>query len=144
MKNQPWLNGAAALACMLEICVCHATGLIYTPVNPTFGGNPENGPYLLSTANAVNTHTAPTSSADSGISTQTPLQEFNSELQSAILSQIASAATSAIVGPNGTLQPGTISTGQFSVSVTNLGNGSLQVTTTDTATGESTSFQVGQ
>lgn len=26
--------------------------LVYTPTNPTFGGNPANGPFLLSTAQA--------------------------------------------------------------------------------------------
>ncbi|WP_207002817.1 curli assembly protein CsgF [Trinickia mobilis] len=144
MKKQPSLSGAVALACIFQVSMCHATGLIYTPVNPTFGGDPNNGPFLLSTANAVNTHTAPATSGLDGISAQSPLQQFNSELEQAILSRIASSATASIIGPNGTLQPGTITTGQFTVSVTNLGNGSLQVTTTDTSTGQSTSFQVGQ
>jgi curli production assembly/transport component CsgF len=128
----------------LQLGLCHATGLVYTPVNPTFGGNPDNGPYLLSTANAVNKHSAPAEAGIEGISAQSPLQQFNAELEQAILSRIASSATASIIGPNGTLQPGTITTGQFSVTVTNLGNGSLQVTTTDTTTGQSTSFQVGQ
>jgi curli production assembly/transport component CsgF len=135
---------ALGLACLLQSVMCHATGLIYTPVNPTFGGNPDNGQFLLSTANAVNTHTAPASSGADGLTPQTPLQEFNSELEQAILSRIASSATSSIIGPSGTLQPGTITTGNFTVTVTSLGSGALQVTTTDVTTGQSTSFQVSQ
>jgi curli production assembly/transport component CsgF len=144
MKSKIWATGAVVLCCGLQFGVCHATGLIYTPVNPTFGGNPDNGSFLLSTANAVNKHGAPATSELDGTTEQTPLQQFNSELEQAILSRIASSATSSIVGANGQLQPGTITTGQFSVTVTNLNNGTLNVTTTDTATGQSTSFQVGQ
>ena len=134
---------AACAVCLVVSQHGHATGLVYTPVNPTFGGNPDNGSFLLSTANAVNKHTAPATSAD-GFSQQSPLQAFNSELEQAVLSRIASSATSAIVGPTGSLQPGTITTGQFTISVKNLGNGTLQVTTTDTTSGETTSFEVGQ
>jgi curli production assembly/transport component CsgF len=144
MKTKIWVAGAVVVCFGLQISVCHATGLIYTPVNPTFGGNPDNGAFLLSTANAVNKHGAPATDELGGTAAQTPLQQFNSELEQAVLSRIASSATSSIIGANGQLQPGTITTGQFSVTVTNLNNGSLQVTTTDTTTGQSTSFQVGQ
>jgi len=144
MRAKIWATGAVVLGCGLQVGMCHATGLVYTPVNPTFGGNPDNGSFLLSTANAVNKHGAPATSELEGTAAQTPLQQFNSELEQAILSRIASSATSSIIGSNGQLQPGTITTGQFSVTVTNLNNGTLQVTTTDTTTGQSTSFQVGQ
>jgi curli production assembly/transport component CsgF len=144
MKNYRVQGLAIGLACMLQSAMCHATGLVYEPVNPTFGGNPQNGPFLLETANAVNKHQAPAAAGVNGFANQTPLQQFNSELEQAILSRIASSATSSIIGPNGTLQPGTITTGNFTVSVTKLGNGALQVTTVDNATGQSTSFQVTQ
>ncbi|MBU2877111.1 curli assembly protein CsgF [Aliiglaciecola lipolytica] len=38
-----------------------ATELVYEPINPSFGGSPLNGSYLLSKANAQNTHTASSS-----------------------------------------------------------------------------------
>ena len=144
MNRSRWIAGTIVIACGFQAQSCFATGLVYTPVNPTFGGSPDNGPFLLSTANAVNKHTAPATSSADGFTQQTPLQQFNAELEQAILSRIASSATSVIIGPNGALQPGTITTGQFQVTVTNLGNGSLQVTTTDTTTGQSTTFEVGQ
>ena len=36
-----------------------ATELVYEPINPSFGGNPLNGSFLLSKANSQNAHTAP-------------------------------------------------------------------------------------
>ncbi len=133
-----------AVALVLSAQIASAGSLVYQPVNPTFGGAADNGAYLLSTANAVNKHQAPAPSVSGSSGPQTPLDQFNSQLEQAILSRLASSVTSSIVGPNGTLQPGTITTGQFTVNVSNLSNGQLQVTTTDTITGQSTTFQVGQ
>jgi curli production assembly/transport component CsgF len=43
--------GAASLIGLTAFSFCaSASQLTYTPVNPTFGGNPLNGSYLLSTA----------------------------------------------------------------------------------------------
>ena len=36
-----------------------ATELVYEPINPSFGGNPLNGAFLLSKANSQNAHSAP-------------------------------------------------------------------------------------
>ncbi|WDT85438.1 curli assembly protein CsgF [Alteromonas sp. 009811495] len=36
-----------------------ATELVYEPINPSFGGNPLNGSFLLSKANSQNAHSAP-------------------------------------------------------------------------------------
>jgi len=37
----------------------NATELVYEPINPSFGGNPLNGSFLLSKANSQNAHSAP-------------------------------------------------------------------------------------
>jgi len=42
--------------------VIAAQELVYTPINPSFGGNPLNGSFLLNKANAQNTTSAPSSS----------------------------------------------------------------------------------
>jgi len=39
--------------------ICQATELVYTPVNPNFGGNPLNGPTLLNEAQAQNDYKDP-------------------------------------------------------------------------------------
>jgi curli production assembly/transport component CsgF len=41
---------AAGLAC--AVSCASASSLVYTPTNPTFGGNPANGPNLLAQAQA--------------------------------------------------------------------------------------------
>ncbi|GAB2906596.1 curli assembly protein CsgF [Paralcaligenes ginsengisoli] len=120
-----------------------ATELVYTPVNPSFGGNPLNGPALLATAQATNNHTDPAASA-AGLQDQTPLQQFNDTLQRTILSRIAASATSSVVGTDGSLRPGIVQTGDFTISIVDAGGGLLNITTTDKTTGASTSFQVGQ
>ncbi|MFJ5297731.1 curli assembly protein CsgF [Pseudomonas sp. NPDC088368] len=118
-----------------------ASELVYVPVNPSFGGNPLNGPVLLNQANAQNKFTEKSSSSGS---TQSTLNQFNSMLQSAILSRVSSAVTSSIVGTDGKLTPGTVETTDFTISIVNLSPGLLQITTTDKTTGQSTSFQINQ
>lgn len=122
----------------------HATELAYVPINPAFGGNPNNGPVLLNAAQAQNDKIDPNArSASAGFTAPTPLQQFNDTLQRSILSQLASAATTKIIS-NGQLVPGTVETGSFRISIVDVGGGQLQITTTDKVTGAQTSFQVTQ
>jgi len=116
--------------------------LVYQPNNPNFGGNPANGPNLLNEANAQNKHTDPSLSAYASPTSTSSLDQFNAQLQQAILSRVASSVTNSIVGTNGDLKPGTISTGNFTIVVSAAGNGNLQVTTTDKATGATSTFIV--
>lgn len=127
-------------AILIAFDAAHATTLVYTPVNPTFGGDPANGAVLMNAATAQNKHVN-SSVSDSSSSTST-LDQFNSELQQAILSRVATSVTSSIVGPDGSLKPGTINTGNFSIAITQVTGGNLQVTTTDKTTGSSTTFIV--
>jgi curli production assembly/transport component CsgF len=48
------------------------------------------------------------------------------------------------VGTNGQLIPGVVETTDFSIAITNLSSGMLQIVTTDKTTGQSTQFQVNQ
>lgn len=120
-----------------------ATELIYTPVNPAFGGNPNNGPVLLTTAQAQNRFKDPELDKLDEEQKTSELQQFNQSLQRSILSRLSSAATSSLIGANGQLVPGTVDTGDFRIVIADLGGGVLQVTTTDKISGESVSFQVG-
>lgn len=139
------LSALCALGAMGALgSACHATELVYTPVNPSFGGSALNGSVLLNAAQAQNRTTDPDAPKPTTGSSQTSLQQFNDILERSVLSRLASAATSGIMGANGQLVPGTVSTGNFSIQISDLGGGLLQVTTTDKVTGASTSFQVGQ
>ncbi|RZI41777.1 curli assembly protein CsgF [Herbaspirillum sp. HC18] len=144
MKRILFHLATACMAGLLSAPQIFATELVYTPVNPSFGGNPLNGPVLLNAAQAQNKTKDPDAPQPQTITQQTSLQQFNDILERSVLSRLASAATSGIMGTNGQLIPGTVSTGNFDIHISDLGGGVLQVTTTDKVTGASTSFQVGQ
>lgn len=143
LKNGYLLLAAVALSA-LSIRWAAAGELVYVPVNPSFGGSPLNGSVLLNSAQAQNKKKDPDASSPFSGSSQSSLQQFNEILERSILSRLASTATSSIIGPNGQLIPGSVETSSFLINIVDLGNGTLQVTTTDKNTGASTSFQVGQ
>ena len=72
-----------------------AQELVYTPVNPSFGGYPFNSANLLGIANAQNDFEAP---ADEDQDSQADL--FLRQLQSRLLSGLAGQVTEAIFGDN--------------------------------------------
>lgn len=121
-----------------------ATELVYGPVNPSFGGYPANGPGLLATASATNKHKEDKGLGGASVFDQSPLAQFNQTLERTVLSQLASAATSKLLGQDGKLVPGTFSTANFTITVIDLGGGMLRITTTDKSTGTTTTFEVAQ
>jgi len=82
-----------------------AQDMVYTPINPSFGGSPLNSSHLLGLANAQRTATArkpapgadPTNPSGSGSS---DADLFVRQLQSRLLSALASQVTDAIFGEN--------------------------------------------
>jgi curli production assembly/transport component CsgF len=115
-----------------------ASDLVYTPINPTFGGNPLNSSHLLSIASAQRTATAsdaPVTSTGTGTggtgtsTTQTNVDLFISQLQGRLLSALASQVTDAIFGPN-PQDHGSITFGDTSVVFDNNGT-SINLTITD-------------
>jgi curli production assembly/transport component CsgF len=74
--------------------------LLYTPVNPTFGGNPLNGPTVLVEGQAQNQFTNKPPSSAATPATQTPGQLFASQLTSQLYSSLANQITQAIFGAN--------------------------------------------
>ena len=118
-----------------------ATEIVYTPVNPSFGGNPLNGSFLLNSAQVQDNYKDP---ASKDLNTQkSDLEQFNELLQRSILNRIASTVTGQLVDQNGNLVPGNFDAGDFSVAIasTNIA-GQLQVTVTDKITGQVTQFTV--
>ena len=136
--------GVPALLIGLAATNAVATELVYVPINPNFGGNPLHAPGLLNAAQVTNKHKAPDTRSNPALSQQSSLQQFNDMLERSILSQLAYAATSSVMGTGGKLTPGMVETGNFRINIVDAGGGLLQITTTDKVTGGSTSFQVGQ
>lgn len=134
--------GLPAVLAALGFSIANATELVYTPVNPAFGGSPLNGPVLLNAAQSQNKHRDP-DDLSAQLRDRTALEQFNDSLQRSVLSQLASAATSSVMS-NGKLIPGTVQTGDFKIVISDMGGGVLQITTTDKITGASTTFQVSQ
>lgn len=111
-----------------------ASGLIYTPINPAFGGNPNNGPVLMSVAQAQNDTKAPQ---------LTQLQKFNNALQQAILNHISTQVLNTMFGASNTLTPGTFDTGSYTVVVSPAdSSGNITITTTDKSSGAVATFEV--
>lgn len=141
----------AALCAMLSLIALvaqdsAATELVYRPTNPSFGGDPANGSVLMNSANAQNKHNDPSmgSSSGGGMGAQTPLQQFADTLQRSILSRISSSVSGGLFNASGGLMPGTVDTSDFRITITDVGGGALQITTTDKSSGQMSSFQVSQ
>ncbi|WP_316862582.1 curli assembly protein CsgF [uncultured Cohaesibacter sp.] len=123
--------------------------LIYTPVNPTFGGNANNSSHLLSIASAQRTATASDAEDDSSSSStsdsdsdSTTADLFVSQLQSRLLSALASQVTEAIFGDN-PQESGTITFGDTEISF-NQSSSSISLTITDFTSGTVTNIEVPQ
>jgi len=116
-------GGAAAIALALGLVPSHGGSLIYTPYNPSFGGNPNNGPVLKGLADAQNLPLASQNAAQAaanatkglgGTGALTPSQIFAQQLQSQLLSSFANQITQAIFGPNA------VHTGRFTYGNTTI------------------------
>lgn len=114
----------AALTLMLA-GTASAQQLTYTPINPTFGGNPFNSSHLLGLAGAQNQFLPKTT-------TSAPLTQaelFAQQLQGQLLSGVATQISNAIFGEN------PVNSGQVSFGGTNVsfvrGLGQVTVNITD-------------
>ncbi|MCL1078737.1 curli production assembly protein CsgF [Parashewanella spongiae] len=105
-----------------------STELIYTPINPTFGGNPLNGSLLLAKANAQN---------DNSESQERDfVQRFKESLERNILSKITRGISS------GELTEGRFVTGDHTIVVADLGEGHFEISITNDITGEVTVIEI--
>ncbi|HGM5578978.1 curli assembly protein CsgF [Pseudomonas wayambapalatensis] len=122
-------------ACLLATAFgAQATELVYTPVNPAFGGNPLNGTWLLNNAQAQNDHEDPSlKSRSSAFSGTTALERFSNQLESRLLSQLLDNIN------NG--RAGSLATDSFLVDVID-DSGALSIRVTDRATGEISIIEV--
>ena len=120
------------IAVSTGVCLCgislisQATELVYTPVNPNFGGNPLNGTWMLNEAQAQNDYKDPDLRTSSATGT-TALERFSQQLQSRLLSQVLDNIQ------NG--NSGSLTTDAFIVNIVD-DSGALTIEITDRTTGE--------
>jgi curli production assembly/transport component CsgF len=113
-----------------------ATELVYTPVNPSFGGSPLNGAWLLGNAQAQNDKKDPNAVGRSGLNGTSTLTRFTNQLESRLLSDL--------LGDVRDGKTGSITTNDFIVNIINDDIGNLVVSITDRLTGEVSEIIIGQ
>lgn len=122
----------AALIALLASPTVYTSELVYTPINPSFGGNALNSSHLFNHANAINDFQAPTSNDIFG-EQESALDRLASSLESRLISQLL-----ADVGSGNT---GQLETDDFFLNIVD-DSGSLLVQIVDKTTGESTEISV--
>lgn len=108
--------------------------LVYTPVNPMFGGDTFNYQQLLNSANAQNSFTDPTEEDE-----KSELESFAEDLNRQILGQLSRSLFNSQLGDG--LQPGTFNFGNLALEIFESGEG-LVINILDTSTGEQTQIIV--
>jgi len=131
---QQLLRGlAASLLAGVLASQAQATELVYTPVNPAFGGNPLNGTWLLNNAQAQNDYDDPDLKDRTSFAGTSALERFTNQLESRMLSQLLDNIS------NG--NTGSMSTDTFLIDVID-DSGALSIKVTDRATGEISIIEV--
>lgn len=113
-----------------------AQELVYTPVNPSFGGDSFNSAHLLGIANAQNDYKDPESTTGGN----TQADQFLRQLQSRLLSSLAAQVNDAIFGEN-PQDSGTITFGDQTITFVRLLD-SVALTITDSTTGAVTEISI--
>jgi curli production assembly/transport component CsgF len=127
----------AALVLALAGSPAYATELTHQMVNPAFGGNPLNGSWLLSNAQAQDNNKDPSTT-----NTTSSLANMTSTLNSTILSILSQRIASKLLGDSG-LPTGTTTVGDYTINVQdNITK--LSVTVTQTSTGQKTTIEIPQ
>lgn len=122
-----WLLGLGSFG------LVQATELVYTPINPSFGGNPLNGTWLLNNAQAQNDYDDPDLKKRTSLAGTSALERFSNQLESRLLGQLLDNISSG--------NTGSMSTDAFIVNVID-DSGQLTIVVTDRATGEVSEIQV--
>jgi len=144
MMTKYTLKLAITIALLISPLITNASELIYTPVNPVFGGFPGNGSVLLNNANAQNDYKDPDaydpfSSLDLN---KDPLDGFKETLNRQVLSLIANKIVQEAFGTDtGIGTGGSYTYEYFEITIT-PGTDAISVTITDTQTGETTDISV--
>lgn len=125
---------------LLPAGVATATELIWTPINPSFGGPTFNAQWLMASAQAQNTHIEKPKPYT--YERPSPFEDFDYTLQRQYLSRLSRQIISEAFGEETTtpLETGQYVIGDYTVDITT--NGQITVVITDTLTGDSTTVEI--
>ncbi|KNC88547.1 curli production assembly/transport protein CsgF [Trabulsiella odontotermitis] len=122
----------AVMSLILIPTVSWGGNMVFQFRDPSFGGNPNNGSFLLNNAQAQNSYKDP-SYDDYGIETPSALDNFTQAIQSQILGGLLTNIN--------TGKPGRMVTSDFIVDISNR-DGQLQLNVTDRKTGKTSTIEV--
>lgn len=125
-------TSVSLLSLLLLSPVSWGGNMVHQFINPNFGGNPNNGSFLLNSANAQNSYKDP-GGYDFDASTPSALDNFTGALQSQLLGTM--------MGNISQGKPGRMVTQDFIVDVQNT-DGQLVMNVTDRKTGKISTIQV--
>jgi curli production assembly/transport component CsgF len=115
-----------------------ASTIVYKPVIPSFGGDPNNWYGLLNEADKQNIYHPSTTTTTT---TTTPVEQFQKQLQYLILSKLATLIANAAFGQTENAPEGTYNIGNYQIQVQSTGT-EIQVQILDTTSGSSTTVEV--
>ena len=130
----------AGVSLILTTASAQAGQLTYTPTNPSFGGSPLNGTYMLGAATANNYKFLQNPATQQQLTGQSAVQQFSQQITSALLSQIAANVSQQILGSNAK-DSGTFSVGGEVINFNRV-NGQINISITDGASGANTQIQI--
>ncbi|MFG6668142.1 curli assembly protein CsgF [Halomonas sp. HNIBRBA4712] len=132
-KQRGFVLGAITALALAGGTQALAGELVYQPMNPSFGGDPFVGNYMLNKAQAQDTNTDPNArSFDRLSSTDRLVQSLESRLISQLINDVGA----------GNVNQGAFDSGEFNVVVSDDG-GQLSVRVVDKLTGDVTNINVG-
>jgi curli production assembly/transport component CsgF len=132
-------HAVPALFGLIWACSNLADELVYTPINPAFGGSPLNGDWLLLNAQAQDTFEDPKTKSED-LASQSELDKFNDTLERITMSRIASQLVDSFLSGEASF----LETANFIIeTTTDEVTGETPITTTDKSTGAVSTFVVG-
>jgi curli production assembly/transport component CsgF len=123
----------AVLSLLLISPLSWGGNMTFQFINPNFGGNPNNGAFLLNEAQAQNSYKDPSQSSDFGYTAPSALDNFTSAIQSQLLGGLLTNIN--------TGKPGRMVTNDFIVDIANT-DGQLRLNVTDRKTGQVSTIDV--
>jgi len=139
MKSGKW--ALILISLFLFPVICYSSELVFQFTNPSFGGNPLYGTFLLEQAKMQNKF-----EKKYGYKRPSLLERFENVLASQILYNLAHRIVDLAFGgtqEGSQIQPGTYLIGNYEITISYVSNG-IQLIVTDLGTGETTQLTIPQ
>lgn len=127
------------LSFIFQSGVAFGQQLVYTPINPAFGGNPMNYDWLVNSAQLQNPYKDNSSGLDSF--NTNPLEDFKQTLQRQILSELSTKLVENQLGNVNLNDKGTYDVGDYIISV-NPSTSGISVDIMDKISGSKTNVSI--